>query len=142
MATTATAETATPAASQPTTQLPWYVYAALFASGAVVLGIMWDISWHRTIGRDTFWTPAHLLVYLGGIVAGVSCGYVVLKTTFAGTKQEQNRSVSFWGFKGPFGAWVAIWGTIAMLTSAPFDNWWHNAYGLDVKVLSPPHIVL
>src|SRR5207249_6548012 len=27
-------------------------------------------------------------------------------------------------------------------TSAPFDNWWHNAYGLDVKVLSPPHVIL
>jgi hypothetical protein len=29
-----------------------------------------------------------------------------------------------------------------MITSAPFDDWWHNAYGLDVKILSPPHIVL
>src|SRR5262249_40577902 len=26
--------------------------------------------------------------------------------------------------------------------SAPFDNWWHNAYGLDVKILRPPHVVL
>jgi hypothetical protein len=29
-----------------------------------------------------------------------------------------------------------------MITSAPFDDWWHNAYGLDVKILSPPHVVL
>jgi hypothetical protein len=29
-----------------------------------------------------------------------------------------------------------------MVTSAPFDDWWHNAYGLDVEILSPPHIVL
>jgi len=29
-----------------------------------------------------------------------------------------------------------------MLTSAPFDNWWHNAYGLDVKVFSIPHLLL
>ena len=29
-----------------------------------------------------------------------------------------------------------------MIASAPFDDWWHNAYGLDVKVLSPPHVVL
>jgi hypothetical protein len=34
------------------------------------------------------------------------------------------------------------WGGVAMLTSAPFDNWWHNTYGLDVKILSPPHTVL
>ena len=29
-----------------------------------------------------------------------------------------------------------------MLVSAPFDNWWHNAYGLDVRIVSPPHMVL
>ncbi len=29
-----------------------------------------------------------------------------------------------------------------MLTSAPFDDWWHNRYGLDVKIASPPHAVL
>src|SRR3712207_504857 len=29
-----------------------------------------------------------------------------------------------------------------MLTSAPFDDWWHNAYGLDVKIISPPHTLL
>jgi len=29
-----------------------------------------------------------------------------------------------------------------MVASAPFDNWWHNAYGLDVTILSPPHVVL
>ena len=34
------------------------------------------------------------------------------------------------------------WGGIAMLASAPFDDWWHGAYGLDVKILSPPHVVL
>jgi hypothetical protein len=37
---------------------------------------------------------------------------------------------------------VAGWGGIAMMTSAPFDNWWHNAYGLDVKIVSPPHTLL
>jgi hypothetical protein len=50
--------------------------------------------------------------------------------------------VRFWGFRGPLGAWVTIWGTFVMVTSAPFDNWWHNAYGLDVKIVSPPHMVL
>ena len=52
------------------------------------------------------------------------------------------RSVRLWGFRAPLGAWVAIWGAIAMLTSAPLDDWWHNAYGLDVEILSPPHVVL
>lgn len=29
-----------------------------------------------------------------------------------------------------------------MLTSAPFDDWWHNAFGLDVQIMSPPHVLL
>jgi hypothetical protein len=103
---------------------------------------MWDISWHRTIGRDTFWTPAHLAIYLGGVLSGLTCGWLALKTTFGGTAEARAASVRFWGFRAPFGAWVCIWGAIAMVTSAPFDDWWHNAYGLDVRIISPPHIVL
>ncbi len=113
-----------------------------FASASVLVGVVWDISWHRTIGRDTFWTPAHLAIYLGGTVAGLSCGWLVLKTTFAGAEHEKAAGVTFWGFRGPLGAWVCIWGAIAMIASGPFDDWWHNAYGLDVKILSPPHAVL
>jgi hypothetical protein len=43
---------------------------------------------------------------------------------------------------GPIGAFISAWGGMAMLVSAPFDDWWHNAYGLDVKIISPPHMVL
>src|SRR6058998_1259722 len=122
--------------------LTWYVVAVVLAATSAIVGVIWDISWHRTIGRDTFWTPAHLAIYLGGALAGAACGWLVLKTTFAGAPEERAASVTFWGFRGPLGAWVAIWGAIAMLASGPFDNWWHNAYGLDVKVLSPPHVIL
>src|SRR5690348_7617332 len=107
--------------------IPWNVWAVLFASTCVVIGVIWDISWHRTIGRDTFWTPAHMAIYLGGVVAGCSCGWLVLKTTFAGTPEQRDQGVSFWHwFRGPLGAWVCIWGAFAMITSAPFDDWWHN----------------
>src|SRR5213592_777086 len=122
--------------------LPWYVAAVMIAATSAVVGVMWDISWHRSIGRDTFWTPAHLAIYLGGVLAGLACGWLVLRTSFAGTAEDRAATVGFWGFRGPLGAWVCIWGAIAMIASAPFDNWWHNAYGLDVKVLSPPHTIL
>ena len=46
------------------------------------------------------------------------------------------------GSSGPLGAFLSAWGGVAMLVSAPFDDWWHNAYGLDVKIISPPHMVL
>jgi hypothetical protein len=67
---------------------------------------------------------------------------VALRTTFAGAAAERDAAVRFWGFRAPLGAWVCIWGAFAMVTSAPFDDWWHNAYGLDVKIISPPHMLL
>lgn len=120
----------------------WLGAVVTFGAVCVMIGVYWDISWHMTIGRDTFWTPAHLLIQAGGLIAGLSSGYVAIRTTFGGSVGAHDASVTFWGFKAPLGAWVAIWGCFAMVASAPFDNWWHDAYGLDVRIISPPHMVL
>src|SRR6266571_9489960 len=124
------------------TRSQWHAFTVAFGAACVMIGVYWDISWHMSIGRDSFWSPAHLLIQAGGLIAGISSGYVALKTTFRGTRAERDAAVGFWGFRAPLGAWICIWGCGAMLTSAPFDNWWHNAYGLDVKILSPPHTIL
>lgn len=133
---------ARPQAPAVATEPDWPLYALLAAALAITVGLMWDISWHRSIGRDTFFSPPHLLEQGAAVIAGLGCGWLVLRATFAGTPGERALGVRFWGFVGPLGAWVAIWGTLMMITSAPFDDWWHDAYGLDVKVLSPPHMVL
>jgi hypothetical protein len=138
----ATMSATQPAVAKRVAAMPWYCYALVFGATSIVVGALWDISWHSTIGRDSFWTPAHIAIHLGGIVPGLASAWLVLKTTFAGTSAERAASVRFWGFRGPLGAWVCIWGALAMVTSAPFDDWWHNAYGLDVEVLSPPHVLL
>src|ERR1700674_4741295 len=124
------------------TGVPWYIWCCVLAITCSGVGIIWDISWHKSIGRDSFLTPPHVLVYLSGILAGFSCGYVILATTFGRDPDTRAAAVKMWGFRGPLGAFLCAWGGVAMIASAPFDNWWHNAYGLDVKVLSPPHIVL
>lgn len=124
-------------------RIPVYVYATVLASVSIIIGLIWDISWHMSIGRDGLLSPPHLAIYFGGMLAGFFSGFQVLKTTFAGSKEEKNRSLKFWGvFYGSLGALFCIWGAFAMLTSAPFDDWWHNTYGLDVTILSPPHTVL
>lgn len=122
--------------------IPWYIWCAALAVASVTIGANWDISWHMSIGRDTFWTPAHMAIYLCGVLAGASFGYIILSTTFSRASPLADASVRIWGFRAPLGAFIASWGGITMLTSAPFDNWWHDAYGLDVQIISPPHIVL
>jgi hypothetical protein len=121
---------------------PWYIWLGVLAVTSSIVGVHWDISWHRSIGRDTFWTPAHMAIYLCGILAGVVSGYLILSTTFNRDSPLRNSSVTMWSFRSPLGAFIAAWGGIAMLVSAPFDNWWHTAYGLDVKIISPPHALL
>jgi hypothetical protein len=122
--------------------VPWYIWCALLAITSATIGGIWDISWHMSIGRDTFWTPAHMAIYLCGVLAGIAFSYIILTTTFSSNSPLKEASVHIWGLRAPLGAFIAAWGGLAMLTSAPFDNWWHNAYGLDVEIVSPPHILL
>jgi hypothetical protein len=147
MATTVFANlpTAIPSAvghGQDTSRIPWYIWVLFAAVVSVVIGGYWDISWHMSIGRDTFWTPAHIAIQMCGILAGFSCAYLIFSCTFGGDPALRSASVEVWKFRGPLGAFIASWGGATMLSSAPFDNWWHNAYGLDVKIFSPPHVVL
>jgi hypothetical protein len=122
--------------------IPWYIWSSVAAMVSIVLGTLWDISWHTSIGRDTFWTAAHVVIYSGATVGGVTSGALILWSTFNRDSPLRAASVTVWGFKGPLGAFICIWGALTTLVSAPFDDWWHNAYGLDVKILSPPHAIL
>lgn len=122
--------------------VPWYVWWGVLAVTSSSIGGAWDVSWHRSIGRDTFWTPAHMAIYACGVLAAVICGYLIFATTFGRSAPMKAASVNVLGLRAPLGAFIAAWGGIAMLTSAPFDNWWHAAYGLDVKIVSPPHTLL
>jgi hypothetical protein len=128
--------------SERTASVPWYVWCGVIAITSASIGGVWDVSWHRTIGRDTFWTPAHMAIYACGVLAAIVCGYLIFATTFGKSPELKAVSVNVFGFRAPLGAFIAAWGGIAMLTSAPFDNWWHAAYGLDVKIVSPPHTLL
>jgi len=86
-----------------------------------------------------------MAIYACGVIAGIVGLYLVLTTTFgksAYASRMREASVSMFGLRAPLGVFLAGWGGIAMLTAAPFDDWWHSAYGLDVKIISPPHALL
>jgi hypothetical protein len=122
--------------------VPWYLWLGAAAVTSATIGGAWDVSWHRSIGRDTFWTPAHLMIQACGILAGIIGLWLVAKATLGRDAELKAASVNIFGLRAPLGVFLAGWGGVAMVTSAPFDNWWHNAYGLDVKIVSPPHTLL
>lgn len=123
--------------------IPLYIYAVVFSSFCVVMGLLWDIMWHMSIGRDGLFAPPHLVIYVGAVVSGLFSAYQILNLTLTRNHPGRTDAVPFWGvFYGPLGAMFSVWGALAMLTSAPFDDWWHNTYGLDVQILTPPHTIL
>ena len=128
--------------SAETVSVPWTIWLMVAGITITLAGGTWDFAWHMSIGRDTLWTPPHILVQLGGLLVGIACAHAILSTTLASASAARAASVQAMAFHGPGGAFIAVWGCVAMLASEPFDNWWHNAYGLDVKIVTPPHVVL
>ena len=59
--------------------IPWYIWTGVVAVTSSSIGGAWDVSWHRSIGRDTFWTPAHMAIYACGVLAGIICGWLIGK---------------------------------------------------------------
>jgi hypothetical protein len=113
---------------------------AFATAGLMLCGWHWDISWHRTIGRDTVWTPPHVLVYASLALAFAYAAALVLSFTFGDGRRLP--AVRVLGFRGPSGAFVALWGLLLQGAAIVFDLWWHSAYGLDLQVFSPPHYAI
>ncbi len=115
----------------------WFMVA-----GATITSMAgtWDFAWHFSIGRESQFTPPHISAQAGGILVSIACAYTILATTFARNNSVRDASVRILGFHAPAGALIAFWGAVSLAASFPFDNWWHNSYGLDVSVINPPHL--
>jgi hypothetical protein len=116
-------------------------WAGALASLAIVIGIVWDISWHLTIGRDSAFSPPHLAMYAGVLGLAALSAWLVARATWA-VPSERDTSVAVLGLRGPVGAWVCLWGVATVMTAVLLDAWWHDAYGLDVTLISVPHTIL
>jgi hypothetical protein len=54
----------------------WTSFLMAAALTGIAIGVAWDISWHESIGRDAFWTPAHMVIYFGGMLGGFTGGWI------------------------------------------------------------------
>lgn len=106
--------------------LPLALWLALASGVMRFAGAVWDVSWHRTVGRDTFWSPPHLVLYAGVALATFAAAWALA---------EAVRSRRPWWRYG-----IAVFGAAMVLASAPFDDLWHALYGRDVDIWSPPHL--
>ena len=109
-----------------------YRRLALWGSLAAKLvgawGLGWDIQWHMTIGRDSFWIAPHLMIY-SGVVAGLVLTWGVLAYEWLE------------GITPTRGFRLAALGLVLVVLAAPIDDLWHRLFGLDVTLWSPPHLL-
>src|SRR4030095_7817711 len=82
------------------TRVPWHIWCSVVAVTSAIIGGHWDISWHMSIGRDTFWTPAHVAIYFCGVLAGISCGYMILSITVGRQSCAPEAGWRIWGVWG------------------------------------------
>jgi hypothetical protein len=105
----------------------------------VVIGFYWDVAWHIDNGRDQeLFTPSHvmILVGLGGLI--YAAGIAVLFASI-----EKAETALRWGFLHvPWAAVLLVALGLGGVTAFGFDALWHEAYGVDVTLWSPPHIQL
>ena len=104
------------------------LWGALAAKVVGSWGLGWDIQWHMTIGRDSFWIAPHLMIY-GSVVVGLALGWGVL-------------AYEWWrGIPSTRGFRLAALGLVLVVLAAPIDDLWHRLFGLDVTLWSPPHLL-
>lgn len=130
------------AADVDAVSIPWTIWLAVVGVVTLTLGSIVDVAWHKSVGRDEFWTPGHTTMAIGGLLIGIATWSEILATTRAVASRKREASARILGLRGPAGAFLATWGGMAMLASSPFDDWWHKAYGLDLKIITPPHLLL
>ncbi len=128
-------------ASADAVSIPWTIWLVFIGVITLTVGSIVDESWHKSVGRDEFWTPGHTMMMVGGLLMGIATWGEILATTRAGSR-KRDASTRILGLQGPGGVFLATWGGFAMLASSPFDDWWHTAYGLDLNLITPPHLLM
>lgn len=111
---------------------PWLVPVALAGFLLAVFGTYWDDAWHTEEGRDSFLSPPHVALYAGISLAG---GALSVWALLAARRVGLRRAL------GHLPLLLALAGVVITLAGAPADNAWHEAFGRDAVIWSPPHML-
>lgn len=101
-------------------------------------GADWDAAWHRLIGRDTFWSAPHVLMYTGTALTGLAA--LVATFTAMRGRHVRSRELAIGPFHAERGLALVGIGALVIISAAPFDDLWHRAFGRDIDIWSPPHL--
>jgi hypothetical protein len=114
-------------------EMPLAVVGLSFLGALSALaGGYWDDAWHTERGRDEFLIAPHVAIYAGiALAGGALATWVLLRARRHGLRAVlEHKPLAL--------AVVAVGATLA---SGPIDNAWHEAFGRDAVIWSPPHIL-
>lgn len=113
--------------------IPRWLVPVIFAGSASALaGGYWDDAWHTERGRDSFLIAPHITLYVGVAAAGWALAL------WAGLAA---RAVGWRAALAHPPLALAVVAVVATLASGPIDNAWHEAFGRDAVIWSPPHML-
>ena len=114
-------------------EMPLLVIGLSFLGALSALaGGYWDDAWHTERGRDEFLIAPHIAIYAGiALAGGALATWALLRARRHGLRAVlEHKPLAL--------AVVAVGVTLA---SGPIDNAWHEAFGRDAVIWSPPHVL-
>lgn len=110
----------------------WVVLLAFAGAMSALAGGYWDDAWHTDRGRDDFFIAPHIAIYAGIALAGAALSlWALLMARAHGIGVAlRHRPLA-----------LALLSVAVTLASGPIDNVWHEAFGRDAVIWSPPHML-
>lgn len=105
------------------------------------LGLATDLQWHLDVGRDSMWTPPHIMIFAGFPICALLSLYYVLVTTRDHKTGMELSGVRILGFVAPGSVWMIVLGTFSLGVGGLYDDYWHAQFGIDTTVITPPHML-
>jgi hypothetical protein len=122
----------------------WAALPAGLLGGALVValfGMMWDISLHIADGRDEgpLANPAHYFI-LAGLFGVFAAGFLAVVLPEERPSSTAVRITGDW--YAPLGGILIMACGSFSLIAFPLDDIWHRAFGQDVTLWGPTHLML
>ena len=103
------------------------------------IGFYWDVAWHIDLGRDKeLFTPAHDMILLGLMFIPFAAGTAIVLATAA----KAETKLRLGGVRVPWSSLALGAIGLGALTGFPLDEVWHRAYGIDVTMWGPTHLMM
>jgi hypothetical protein len=127
------------------TRIPGWAAAMVGTAtfGLLVAGIGFysDVRWHVSLGRDDqLFTAPHTAIVVG--LATIFGSAFIGEFFASATKANVGLRIPVIGIRVPYSALAMGLIGLCAMSGFPMDELWHRAYGIDVTMWSPTHLLM